>query len=317
MLFAGSAVASGAGFGVVTATGMATEIGKIQSDIQVGGGGRRGEVGGRDGEVDVSGVRACCRRRGWRALCAQRGTIDWLRPRAHAPRAPALRVPPSTCQAASEQEVDTPLKQKLDEFGGQLANVRARGPAGGLQRPAAGGGRPSLRAHATLAQAQNPTHNPPLTPPPPTPPHPTARSSLSSASSFGPSTTTTSSPSCGAPVASCPTGPPAASRSPSAPTTSRSRCAAIWTRGVDRFDLGAVMISLQRLCSRLRRPSSVCPPAPDLPPSASLSPLQGRPGRRGHSGGPPRGHYHLPCAGHAQDGQEERDCQVGCCLTWV
>ena len=36
MLFAGSAVASGAGSGVVTATGMATEIGKIQSDIQVG-----------------------------------------------------------------------------------------------------------------------------------------------------------------------------------------------------------------------------------------------------------------------------------------
>jgi magnesium-transporting ATPase (P-type) len=36
MLFAGSAVASGSGTGVVTATGMATEIGKIQSDIQVG-----------------------------------------------------------------------------------------------------------------------------------------------------------------------------------------------------------------------------------------------------------------------------------------
>jgi magnesium-transporting ATPase (P-type) len=36
MMFAGSAVASGAGVGVVTATGMATEIGKIQSDIQVG-----------------------------------------------------------------------------------------------------------------------------------------------------------------------------------------------------------------------------------------------------------------------------------------
>lgn len=35
MLFAGSAVASGSGTGVVTATGMATEIGKIQSDIQV------------------------------------------------------------------------------------------------------------------------------------------------------------------------------------------------------------------------------------------------------------------------------------------
>ncbi|GBF94232.1 hypothetical protein Rsub_06502 [Raphidocelis subcapitata] len=59
MLFAGTALASGSGTGVVTATGMATEIGKIQSDIQ----------------------------------------------------------------AASEQEMDTPLKQKLDEFGGQLANV--------------------------------------------------------------------------------------------------------------------------------------------------------------------------------------------------
>lgn len=35
MLFSGSAVASGVGAGVVTATGMATEIGKIQSDIQV------------------------------------------------------------------------------------------------------------------------------------------------------------------------------------------------------------------------------------------------------------------------------------------
>jgi len=67
MLFAGSAVASGAGSGIVTATGMATEIGKIQSDIQ----------------------------------------------------------------AASEQEMDTPLKQKLDEFGGQLANVRGLGAWGG------------------------------------------------------------------------------------------------------------------------------------------------------------------------------------------
>ncbi|KAI8469125.1 MAG: hypothetical protein J3K34DRAFT_454251 [Monoraphidium minutum] len=59
MVFAGSAVANGAGTGIVTATGMATEIGKIQSDIQ----------------------------------------------------------------AASEEEVDTPLKQKLDQFGTQLANV--------------------------------------------------------------------------------------------------------------------------------------------------------------------------------------------------
>ena len=59
ILFAGSAVASGAGAGVVVATGMRTEIGRIQADIQ----------------------------------------------------------------AASEQEADTPLKQKLDEFGGQLANA--------------------------------------------------------------------------------------------------------------------------------------------------------------------------------------------------
>ncbi|KIZ04315.1 calcium-transporting ATPase, endoplasmic reticulum-type [Monoraphidium neglectum] len=59
MVFAGSAIANGAGTGIVVATGMGTEIGKIQSDIQ----------------------------------------------------------------AASEEEMDTPLKQRLDEFGGQLANV--------------------------------------------------------------------------------------------------------------------------------------------------------------------------------------------------
>lgn len=35
MLFSGSMIASGAGSGVVTSIGMATEIGKIQSDIQV------------------------------------------------------------------------------------------------------------------------------------------------------------------------------------------------------------------------------------------------------------------------------------------
>jgi Ca2+-transporting ATPase len=59
MLFSGSAVASGSGVGVVTATGMATEIGRIQADIA----------------------------------------------------------------AAGEDEADTPLKRRLDEFGGQLANV--------------------------------------------------------------------------------------------------------------------------------------------------------------------------------------------------
>ena len=42
MLFAGSAVASGAGTGLVTSIGMATEIGKIQSDIQVRQTPRRG-----------------------------------------------------------------------------------------------------------------------------------------------------------------------------------------------------------------------------------------------------------------------------------
>jgi magnesium-transporting ATPase (P-type) len=36
MVFAGSAIANGAGTGIVVATGMGTEIGKIQSDIQVG-----------------------------------------------------------------------------------------------------------------------------------------------------------------------------------------------------------------------------------------------------------------------------------------
>jgi Ca2+-transporting ATPase len=59
MLFAGTAVANGSGFGVVTSTGMATEIGKIQSQIA----------------------------------------------------------------AASDEEEDTPLKQKLDEFGELLAKV--------------------------------------------------------------------------------------------------------------------------------------------------------------------------------------------------
>lgn len=59
MLFAGTAVANGSGLGVVTATGMATEIGKIQSQIA----------------------------------------------------------------AASAEEDDTPLKQKLDEFGELLAKV--------------------------------------------------------------------------------------------------------------------------------------------------------------------------------------------------
>lgn len=60
MLFAGTAVASGSGIGVVTSIGMQTEIGKIQSQIA----------------------------------------------------------------AASEEEEDTPLKQKLDEFGEMLAKVR-------------------------------------------------------------------------------------------------------------------------------------------------------------------------------------------------
>jgi Ca2+-transporting ATPase len=60
MLFAGTAVSSGSGIGVVTSIGMQTEIGKIQSQIA----------------------------------------------------------------AASEEEEDTPLKQKLDEFGELLAKVR-------------------------------------------------------------------------------------------------------------------------------------------------------------------------------------------------
>lgn len=62
MLFAGTAVASGSGIGVVTSIGMSTEIGKIQSQIA----------------------------------------------------------------AASEEEEDTPLKQKLDEFGELLAKVRGQ-----------------------------------------------------------------------------------------------------------------------------------------------------------------------------------------------
>lgn len=69
MLFAGTAVASGSGIGVVTSIGMQTEIGKIQSQIA----------------------------------------------------------------AASEEEEDTPLKQKLDEFGELLAKVK-RGRGTGMQR---------------------------------------------------------------------------------------------------------------------------------------------------------------------------------------
>jgi Ca2+-transporting ATPase len=61
MLFAGTAVASGSGIGIVTSIGMSTEIGKIQSQIQ----------------------------------------------------------------EASQEEEDTPLKQKLDQFGELLAKVRA------------------------------------------------------------------------------------------------------------------------------------------------------------------------------------------------
>lgn len=38
MLFAGTAVSNGAGLGIITSIGMATEIGKIQSQIQVGSG---------------------------------------------------------------------------------------------------------------------------------------------------------------------------------------------------------------------------------------------------------------------------------------
>jgi magnesium-transporting ATPase (P-type) len=60
MLFAGTAVASGSGVGIVTSIGMSTEIGKIQSQIQ----------------------------------------------------------------EASQEEEDTPLKQKLDQFGELLAKVR-------------------------------------------------------------------------------------------------------------------------------------------------------------------------------------------------
>jgi hypothetical protein len=59
-MFAGSAVANGSGSGIVTATGMATEIGKIQSDIQVG----LGCVGGR-GFVCVSRGEVRCMNDVW------------------------------------------------------------------------------------------------------------------------------------------------------------------------------------------------------------------------------------------------------------
>lgn len=114
MVFAGSAIASGAGTGVVTATGMSQEIGKIQSDIQVG---RRPAW---SNAVHVIGV--------------GRGALPGFCASAHATRCRACHhvVP----QAASEQEEDTPLKQKLDEFGNQLANVR-RGSAPLLGGPRA------------------------------------------------------------------------------------------------------------------------------------------------------------------------------------
>lgn len=75
MLFAGTAVSNGHGVGIVTAIGMATEIGKIQAQIT----------------------------------------------------------------AAAEEEEDTPLKQKLDEFGELLAKVCACLGLGGCKGGLVGG----------------------------------------------------------------------------------------------------------------------------------------------------------------------------------
>ena len=53
--------------------------------------------------------------------CRRPAIVQALPP--HPAPPPPPPAPPRLPQAASEEDMDTPLKQKLDEFGGQLANV--------------------------------------------------------------------------------------------------------------------------------------------------------------------------------------------------
>jgi hypothetical protein len=69
-------------------------------------------------------------------------------------------------QAASEEEMDTPLKQKLDQFGAQLANVsgtvvRSFSLIGFLRNRDLSTVPLSLTRHLSHSQPLNPPHPPP------------------------------------------------------------------------------------------------------------------------------------------------------------